>query len=315
MLLASAGVSAQRLVSRITHDYVHGEGPVHEEATFSYDHLGRLVSSHSSGNPGYIGQTMDESVSYSPDGSQMTVNLSLQYEEKYEFAYNVQTVYELVDGRIVSFTSRVSSLNEYDLDLATGSVEYDGQGHVVKAAATTHDQYSGENYTEEDRYFWSGNDLTSSERWHADKLAKKCVFTPCTTATTDNRLLRMLFGGLCEDNTAKELGTIELVMYYNMGDAAPGLLTESVYTGKNYTTTLRYEYECDANGDIVTVLTYRDGKAESVYRVDWQDGASIDGIAVHDNTREVWHSLDGRRVAHPATKGIYVKDGRKVVVR
>ena len=86
------------------------------------------------------------------------------------------------------------------------------------------------------------------------------------------------------------------------------------YTGESSVTT--YEYEYDANDNIEKVTT-KTGFETTISYYYWSRGgnANVQGMSAV-SIDSPWYDLSGRRLnAKPNRKGIFIQNGKKVIVR
>jgi hypothetical protein len=86
-----------------------------------------------------------------------------------------------------------------------------------------------------------------------------------------------------------------------------------------------YVYVWNGGTDVVAAArsqTNRKGKKTAgnvkVYTVTYKAKSSASGIervGLDDNAEEKWYDLNGRRVTKPLKKGLYINNGRKVVIK
>ena len=75
----------------------------------------------------------------------------------------------------------------------------------------------------------------------------------------------------------------------------------------------KHEYEEDAEGNISTIRISTNGAWNDTYYIKWQSSTNgIHNVIANDNN--IWYSLDGSATTSP-TKGIYIHNGKKVVVK
>lgn len=108
--------------------------------------------------------------------------------------------------------------------------------------------------------------------------------------------------------------TIVSTITYRLDD--DGRLIEEIYSkGGNIT----YEYLPGTNYLLESVETAADGYRNVCHyyysKHNYVDPTGIESIKRNDASTPVWYDLQGRRITTPTSKGIYIVNGKKVVVR
>lgn len=144
--------------------------------------------------------------------------------------------------------------------------------------------------------------------WNTDKGDWELAWGP-----TDAKRVYNKDGNIVAD-TYNGNQTIVSTITYRLDD--DGRLIEETYSkGGNIT----YEYLPSTNYLLESVETAADGSRSVCHyyysKHNYVDPTGIESIKRNDASTPVWYDLQGRRITTPTSKGIYIVNGKKVVVR
>ena len=77
-----------------------------------------------------------------------------------------------------------------------------------------------------------------------------------------------------------------------------------------------YQYGTNSDGDVVNITLTHDKDGSSVsYTLEWEEYTGIEAIT-SDSGRGDFYTIDGRRLqGTPTQRGIYIRDGKKNIVK
>lgn len=97
-----------------------------------------------------------------------------------------------------------------------------------------------------------------------------------------------------------------------------GNVTKEVYETDDYSFTYTYENTYDANDNLESVKEFIDGKEDDTEYFFWSIGGhtALKGVKASAGSACTWFDLNGRRLSgQPDRKGIFVRDGKKVMIK
>lgn len=218
--------------------------------------------------------------------------------------------YTISDGRIISGKTYLDG-DEVDIDRY---FTYNNNSQLISIVNKEKESGYSEIYTITDNWEWNGSNLSS---WYEkdEEDTKSSTFT--YNDLTAEPIMRTLFGFSQE---------LHLDDFYDMLALYPylGTLPKNLFKNvKNKDAEKRdweykYSYEQDGNGNIVKVIvTFKD--KIYVYTFDWEYSETspswINIITKPDNTEDVYYNLNGQRITNPVRNGIYIKNGKTILLR
>jgi hypothetical protein len=233
------------------------------------------------------------------DGSMFNTKTVYTYNDKGMTA--TQELYRQ-NGRDWTLMSK-SEVTEYDdatgmpkVTETTGPVGIEGNilGNVRTKTVIT--KFHGSQFEEEEVYVWMGDEWTKNATAtatfnSADQMVKMVTWMDYLgiEMTTEADYEYDSHGNLTKQTTTTSLGSISVITYTN---------------------------EYDANDNLAKITSEFEGGV-SIENYYWSRGGST-GInsAKVANGHSQWFDLSGRRLmGKPSVKGVYVKDGKKVIVK
>lgn len=98
-----------------------------------------------------------------------------------------------------------------------------------------------------------------------------------------------------------------------------GTVTKEVFTSDDNNSTLTFENSYDANGNLTSSKEYANGMESNTEYYFWSLGGhtAIKGVKASAGAANgSWFDLNGRRInGQPTKKGLYIRDGRKVLIK
>ena len=97
-----------------------------------------------------------------------------------------------------------------------------------------------------------------------------------------------------------------------------GNVTKEVYETDDYSFTYTYENTYDTNDNLESVKEFIDGNEDDTEYFFWSLGGhtALKGVKVFASSASAWFDLNGRRLSgQPDRKGIFVRDGKKVMIK
>ena len=97
-----------------------------------------------------------------------------------------------------------------------------------------------------------------------------------------------------------------------------GNVTKEVYETDDYSFTYTYENTYDDNDNLESVKEFIDGKEDDTEYFFWSIGGhtALKGVKASAGSACTWFDLNGRRLSgQPDRKGIFVRDGKKVMIK
>lgn len=282
---------AGKRLTTLTHIDEYGT----ESGVFTYDEEGRICQ-------------LDLSNS---DGGSSTCTYTYYGDSRIELYHtdgNKTVVYELEDGKVKTVTI------DWPAEYLTVRDEliYEGDKLVEM------DLYSG-GADERNYITWNGDNIaesyhiwgegTNRESW------ERLTFTPSELSSTP--LVNALFEWSGRDFN----DFIYIIGFYrHIGTTPANLFATMTHDSKSKKETMglyTYQYDTNGDGDVVkvTITREKDGSTD-VYDLEWEDAP--DGIRTvsADPVRTDSYTLNGIRLqGAPAQRGVYIRNGRKMIVK
>lgn len=294
-------------VQSIRHEFIIEGKSFYEEMTLSYDSEGRPIKSQIISDV-TGGLVMNETYTYS--GNKITTEMTASYS-LIDYTTTSTCVYQLNNGLITAFHQEAMAYGE--IDQSDGILEYDSNNRLSKT--TTSFVLSNISYTETIVYGWENGNRVSTEYY--DDNIKHCTHTNVFgNQSIHNQFLQNVFGGVCQGYNAPMLMSMQICLFFNIGTPSANLISESSVvetSGGLEEYMYKQEYEEDADGNISTIRVSTNGAWNDTYYIKWQSSTNcIHSVKANDNN--VWYSLNGSATTNP-TKGIYIHNGKKVVLK
>ena len=283
----------------------HQPGGDSEESTFTYDASGRPIAAHTVSTNGAEGDKMDYASTFSYDDAAQTISSHTVISSDGE--QNVMdAVATLSSGRVskVVFTEM-----EHQGTMAGSILEvsYDDDGHVVNTKnklTTLGEEYV---YAESVISWQDGNIVSVSSTGNGGSLHNgvQTLRYDMSKPAPKNPYLAYVLMDMPFDLSSMQM---LLPMLPYMGYSSRNLPVGWEDERKE----VSYAYEYDSDGDIRRIEVFSSQEKTHTYTF----GLGTSGISDvrADQPGDDCYSLQGHKVNHP-TKGIYVRGGRKVVVR
>lgn len=151
---------------------------------------------------------------------------------------------------------------------------------------------------------WAGWDY----EWSTQDKDWKCVWAP-----SGARRVYTKDGNIVQDWYDSNKNVVSSTTYSS--DSQGRLIKETYSKGGNIT----YEYLPGTNYLLESVKTAADNSRNVCHyyysKHNYVDPTGIESIKRNDASTPVWYDLQGRRITTPTSKGIYIVNGKKVVVR
>lgn len=226
---------------------------------------------------------------------------------------NTTVIYELDNGKVITMTIDMPSENltvqdefVYDGDKLVEMNLYvirNGQKYPHERNTIT---WNGDNIAE---YYHIQGEGTNKEAW------KKYTFTASNLSSTP--LVNTLFD--CSFSTSPDYDDwIYMIGFFEHIGTTPKNLCETMIHDSDekpqgqYT----YQYGTNSDGDVVNITLTHDKDGSSVsYTLEWEEYTGIVAIT-SDSGRGDFYTIDGRHLqGAPTQRGIYIRDGRKYIVK
>lgn len=289
-------------ITSITHEDRNDK----EESTFTYDASGRIIAAHTISTSGGD-DPMDFASTFSYDDAAQTIS-----------SHTVISCYgeQIIEDAVGTLSNgHISKIVIDDLEPggsvagAIFEVSYDGDGHAIKTESklTT----PGEEFLRtESILLWQDGNLVNVTT--NDNDIQEGVSTTVTRIHYDtakpapkNPIVAYMLMDLPMDVSSMQ---VLLPMLPYMGFTPRNLATG--WDDGEDQVSAAYEYDGDGDISRIEVFTNQDKSDTYIF------GHGYSGISnVHaDQPDDAYYSLQGHKVNHPK-RGIYVRSGRKVVVR
>ena len=107
----------------------------------------------------------------------------------------------------------------------------------------------------------------------------------------------------------------KLAVYPYLGELPKGLIENFSFTEDgDGPYSYNYTYELNGEGDVVKVTETKKSRT-TIYTLEWENsGTGIETVKSDSPSNGVYYDLTGRKTASP-TKGVFITNGRKVVIR
>jgi len=290
LLFATSGMYAQKYLTAITLQ----EGDEVQRGVLAYDSEGRVTK--------YTVTEKDE-----------TVVFTCSYGNgQFQIKENDETV-----PYVISLENGLISLVTMEEEGFVINTSYSYENGYLKEAKVTDGMGMGL-IDQTSYYTWENGNLVKAEMVYQSMTGEQIIdrAMPTYNQLQGHPVLHAMFGLSGGDSFELEDLFAIFTMYPYMGEMPKNLFEKVIYEEENgkETTVYTYSYETDAAGDIVKV-TVNDGEELMVYTFEWAGNPSnIDGMVASDGDDGAVYNLNGQRIGQPR-RGLYIKNGRKVVVR
>lgn len=253
---------------------------------------------------------------YDEDGRIKEYLIDGKSRDKYAYSDNSITItesgdtyeYTISNGRVVSGKTSLDG-GEIDID-RTFSYNLDGQ--LASIVNKEKERGYSEVYTIIESWEWRDSNLSM---WTLldDEDTETSLFT--YNSITTEPMMRALFG-FGQERHLDDF--YELLAIYPYMGKLPNNLFERIKhrDAEDREWEYNYTYDQNANGDIAKVtISFKD--KTYVYTFEWEgsdDPSAIKDIVVSPSEQHVYYNLNGQKVITPV-KGIYIKNGKKVIVK
>lgn len=297
-MLAQSG----KQITSITHEDRNEK----EESTFTYDASGRIIGAHTVSTSDGDYYPMDFVSTFSYDDAEQTIS-----------SHTVISYYgeQIVEDAVGTLSNgRVSKIVIDDLEpggTVAGTIiemSYDGDGHVIriKDVLTT----PGEEYlTTENVLLWQDGNLdnvsTTINRKNETSTVVTQIHYDTSKPAPKNPIVAYLLMDLPMDVSSLQ-ALLPMLPYM-------GFTSRNIATGwDDEEKQVSAAYEYDGDGDITRIEVFSNQERSDTYTF----GHAPSGISyvLADQPDDACYSLQGHKVNHPK-RGIYVRSGRKVVIR
>jgi hypothetical protein len=229
--------------------------------------------------------------------------------ELYHTDGNKTVVYELEDGKVKTMTV------DWPAEYVTVKDEFFYEGDkLVKIILYSEGEneynditWNGDNIAE---YYHISGEGTNKEAW------KKLTFTHSELSSTP--LVNTLFdwAGSTSPNFNDFIYVIGFYKY--IGTTPKNLFATTNHDSDEKPQGLyTYQYDTNADGDVVkvTITREKDGST-NVYDLEWEDAPDGIGTVSADPVATDSYTLNGIRLqGAPAQRGVYIRNGRKMIVK
>ena len=158
-------------------------------------------------------------------------------------------------------------------------------------------------------YVWDGDNPTEYT-FHASEgdIPFHATFTFNNIST--HPLVHALFGEYFPSDLDEKLA-----VYPYLGELPKGLIENFSFTEDgDGPYSYNYTYELNGEGDVVKVTETKKSRTK-IYTLEWESsGTGIETVKSDSPSNGVYYDLTGRKTASP-TKGVFITNGRKVVIR
>ena len=271
-----------------------------ERGTFSYDNQGRVsgveVVDEENNTCSFTYTYYDDSrIECSSSGDNRTVVYELENGKVKMMTIDMPSEYLTVEDEFIYDGDK---LIEMDLYVLKNGQRYNQERNTIT--------WDGDNVAE---YYHVQGEGTSKESW------KRFTFTAGNLSSTP--LVNTLFN--CSFSTSPDYDDwIYMIGFSGHVGTIPTNLCETLIHDSDerpqglYT----FQYETNSDGDVVMVTITREKDGSSnVYTLEWEDCTGINAVT-SDNGRGCFYTFDGRRLQDaPIQKGVYIQNGKKVVIK
>lgn len=297
---AATFANGDKEVVRINHLYADGGSSIYDSptgednATFTFDEQGRIISAKS--EDGVDGTVFSSTYDYGVSTIKGTTVINSE-----DGQIKINSVGQLNGNRVTEIRMTEDWGGEsFESVLTLG---YDSDGYIISSHTEEED-----GYTHTDQMVWDNGNLTQVDGIVGDGNLYEYRYDMSKLSPRSEVLSYMLM------TLPFDLGTIQFMLcfYPYMGYHPRNLLTGTKESNDGKIYDYRFAYEFDNDGDITKIEVYENDNLTDVYTL----GLGASGIQdiVADRIGSEYYSLQGNRVKSPR-KGIYIRDGHKVVVR
>ena len=270
------------------------DGKKTEVAELKYDETGRISEYYINGKLRNSYSYTDNSITITEDG------------DRYE--------YTIVDGKITK--SHVFLDGDYvDIDQ---SCTYNSSSQLVSIVSTEKEKGDSDTYTSTSKWSWDGANLSSwIGEYYGDTETSQYTYYDDITAEP---LVCALFGF----NPSLHIDDFfEILAIYPYLGALPKSLFKNVaeHDAEGRDWDYNYSYEQNSEGDVVeATVTYTNHTY--IYTLEWDNSNNSTDILTIKNSvqhqsnlqKDAFYNLNGQRASNP-TKGLYIRDGKKILVK
>lgn len=243
-------------------------------------------------------------------------------QNKYSYTDNTITItedgdrydYTIVDGRITNSHAFLDG-DYVDIDQI---YTYNANSQLVSIVSTEKEKGVSDTYTSTSKWSWDRTNLSSwTGDYYGDTETSQYTYYDDITAEP---LICALFGF----NPSLHIDDFfEILAIYPYLGSLPKDLFKNVveHDAEGRDWDYNYSYKQNSEGDIVeatvayTMHTY-------VYTFEWDNSSpSTDILTIKDNAQhqsnlqeDVLYNISGQRVSNP-TKGLYIRNGKKIIVK
>ncbi|MCR4957462.1 MAG: hypothetical protein K6B13_02490 [Prevotella sp.] len=307
LCLIGQGVSAQKEITFIKHEhYDDSNVPEIEEGRFTYDAQGRFLSGESTRTED--GEVTTFRTDYSYESDQKIIGKTVVAVPGYG-DMEITVTAPLTNGLLGEW-----SLTEVFSGMTLASerqvMVYNDQGRLIKTTF-----YSSEDIDEIDHteLAWEDGNIATATDYENDVKDQVCRYTyDMTRPAPASHISAFLLYSM----------PAELFGFQFMAGLYPhyGMKPKNLLIKQNYeisgTEVITSTYEFDADGYITRIELFEDGTRTDVYNLVHEAvSAGISNVSADNGGDSAYHTLQGYRVAVPQKSGIYVRNGRKILVK
>lgn len=277
-----------------------------EDATFTYDGQGRITSGHTVVT--LPTGTMEFTTTYDfNEAAQKVTGTTSVLTPTLSAGYTIEMIAEsLLENNLIKEHTITTNVTGAQSEIDQQFWERDGQGRIIKV--TQHDPTHPDRDTY-DVMAWENGNIVSTTNY--DRNGSGHVTTHTYDMTRQAPQAAWLAFALMSGNF--QVASIQMLMGASdyFGPMPLNLVTANSNSSRE--TAISYEY--DADGDITKIEVRYDNQLVSTYTF----GLGTTAIsAIEHSPLNTEHSgvynLNGQRVSQP-TKGLYIRNGRKVIVK
>lgn len=125
-------------------------------------------------------------------------------------------------------------------------------------------------------------------------------------------------GQMVKETTTREAFGQTYVSTYTYEYDDHGGKSKEVLESDDHNYIMTFENNYDANGNLISDTEYYNGKADNIAYYFYSLGGhtAIKGVKASAGAANGWFDLNGRRInGQPTKKGLYIHDGRKVLIK